>query len=101
MSVILGQEPTRKEVVLIVDDTPDNIALLTGLLKDKYRVIVATNGLRALEIVRTGLSPDLILLDVVMPTLDGYETCERLKSNPDTADIPVIFLTSRNEVNDE
>ena len=101
MSVILGQEPARKEVVLIVDDTPDNIALLTGLLKDKYRLIVATNGLRALEIVRAGLVPDLILLDVVMPKLDGYETCERLKSDLDTADIPVIFLTAKNEISDE
>lgn len=97
----LGQEPIRKEVILIVDDTPDNIALLTGLLKEKYRVIVATNGLRALEIVQNGLCPDLILLDVLMPTLDGYQTCERLKSNPDTVDIPVIFLTSKNEVSDE
>ena len=101
MSVILEQEPARKAVVLIVDDTPDNIALLTGLLKDKYRLIVATNGLRALEIVRAGLVPDLILLDVVMPKLDGYETCERLKSDLDTADIPVIFLTAKNEVSDE
>jgi putative two-component system response regulator len=97
----LGQGPTRKEVVLIVDDAPENIALLTGLLKDKYRVIVATNGLRALEIVQTGLCPDLILLDVVMPTLDGYQTCARLKSDPESVDIPVIFLTARNEVSDE
>jgi putative two-component system response regulator len=96
-----GQESIRKQVVLIVDDTPDNIALLTGLLKDKYRVIVATNGLRALEILGAGLLPDLILLDVVMPKLDGYETCERLKSDSDTADIPVIFLTAKNEVTDE
>jgi putative two-component system response regulator len=101
MSVVQDRETARKEVVLIVDDTPDNIALLTGLLKNKYRVIVATNGLRALEIVRATLVPDLILLDIVMPGLDGYQTCERLKTDPDTADIPIIFLTAKNEVGDE
>ncbi len=102
MSVIpQGSELARKEVILIVDDTPANVTLLTGLLKDKYRTIVATNGLRALEIIRTGPRPDLILLDVVMPGLDGYQTCERLKSDPETTDIPVIFLTSRDEVDDE
>jgi len=102
MNVIsLEQEPSRKDVVLIVDDTPNNIALLTGLLQEKYRVIVATNGLRALKIVRSGMLPDLVLLDILMPNLDGYETCKMLKADPATADIPIIFLTARNEATDE
>jgi len=90
-----------KQVVLIVDDTPDNITLLSALLKDNYRIKIATNGIKALHIAATSPAPDLILLDVMMPEMDGYETCRRLKENPMTADIPVIFLTAKSQVSDE
>lgn len=89
-----------KAVVLVVDDTPDNITLLSGLLKDSYKVKVALNGEKAIDIINKS-TPDIILLDVMMPVMDGYETCRVLKSNPKWKDIPVIFLTSKNEVEDE
>lgn len=94
-------EQELKQVVLIVDDTPDNITLLSALLKDIYKIKIATNGLKALQIAATQPSPDLILLDVMMPEMDGYETCRRLKANPVTADIPIIFLTAKSQVSDE
>ncbi|MBC3916346.1 two-component system response regulator [Undibacterium sp. CY18W] len=90
-----------KQVVLIVDDTPDNISLLSGLLKDQYKIKIATNGLKALQIASSLPGPDLILLDVMMPEMDGYETCRRLKADPATADIPIIFLTAKSQVQDE
>lgn len=90
-----------KQVVLIVDDTPDNITLLSALLKDKYKIKIATNGLKALHIASIDPSPDLILLDVMMPEMDGYETCRRLKDNPQTNQIPIIFLTAKSQVSDE
>ncbi len=90
-----------KQVILIVDDTPDNITLLSALLKDKYKIKIATNGLKALHIASIDPSPDLILLDVMMPEMDGYETCRRLKENPQTNQIPVIFLTAKSQVSDE
>lgn len=89
----------EKPTILIVDDTPDNIMLLSKLLKEKYNTKVATNGQAALQIANTGV--DLVLLDVMMPGMDGYETCRQLKANPATADIPVIFLTALSEVADE
>ena len=91
----------KKATILIVDDSPDSIALLSSLLKDSYRVKVAITGEKALEIVAGRDRVDLILLDIVMPGMDGYETCGRLKRNPDTAGIPVIFLTSKSEAIDE
>lgn len=93
----LAQKPT----ILLVDDTPDNIALLSALLKDRYRLKVATNGAKALQIASAVPHPDLILLDVMMPEMDGHEACRRLKAAPETAAIPVIFLTSRTEPEDE
>lgn len=96
-----GNEFDSKQVVLIVDDTPDNITLLSALLKDNYKIKIATNGVKALHIASTLPSPDLILLDVMMPEMDGYETCKRLKANPATAEIPVIFLTAKSQVSDE
>lgn len=90
-----------KQVILIVDDTPDNITLLSALLKDKYKIKIATNGLKALHIASIDPSPDLILLDVMMPEMDGYETCRRLKDNPQTNQIPIIFLTAKSQVSDE
>ncbi|MFZ6707712.1 response regulator [Undibacterium sp. TC9W] len=94
-------DQNAKQVVLIVDDTPDNISLLSGLLKDQYKIKIATNGLKALQIASSLPGPDLILLDVMMPEMDGYETCRRLKADPATADIPIIFLTAKSQVQDE
>ncbi|NIA56460.1 two-component system response regulator [Massilia sp. TW-1] len=90
-----------RPTILIVDDTPDNIMLLSRLLKDKYNTKVATNGTLALQIAQATPGLDLVLLDVMMPGLDGYETCRRLKANPATAGIPVIFLTAKNQAEDE
>ncbi|AIB15159.1 hypothetical protein ABAZ39_25020 (plasmid) [Azospirillum argentinense] len=87
--------PAGKATILIVDDTPDNLKLLSSLLKDSYRVKVANNGRKALEIAAAFPPPDLILLDVVMPEMDGYEVCAALKEAPGTRNIPVIFLTGR------
>lgn len=91
----------KKATVLIVDDTPDNVALMSSLLRGTYRVKAATDGEKALQIAASDDQPDLILLDIVMPGMDGYEVCRRLKQEPKTADIPVIFLTSRSEIEDE
>jgi Response regulator containing a CheY-like receiver domain and an HD-GYP domain len=91
----------KKATILIVDDTPDSIAVLSSILKAHYRVKVSTSGEKALGIAAGNPPPDLILLDVMMPGMDGYETCRRLKANPATADIPVIFLTAKNGEADE
>lgn len=96
----LEELESTKAVVLVVDDTPDNITLLSGLLKDLYKVKVALNGEKALAMI-TKNPPDIILLDVMMPVMDGYETCRIVKENSRWKDIPVIFLTSKNEVEDE
>jgi class 3 adenylate cyclase/AmiR/NasT family two-component response regulator len=87
--------------ILIVDDTPANIAAALSILKDQYRTKVATSGARALEHAGAADKPDLILLDVTMPDMDGYEVCARLKADPETAAIPVVFLTARTEAEDE
>jgi len=87
--------------LLVVDDSPQNIRILSMLLKDVYRVQTALHGDNALQIVFGDDPPDLILLDVMMPGIDGYEVCRRIKSHPGTADIPVIFVSSRSEVEDE
>ena len=87
--------------VLIVDDTPTNIGVISGVLKDLYRTKVATNGEKALVLATASEKPDLILLDVMMPGMDGYEVCRRLKDNPLTSDIPVIFLTAKTDIVDE
>ncbi|MCK9386903.1 MAG: response regulator [Sulfuritalea sp.] len=87
-------------LVLIVDDAPTNIQVLAETLRADYRVKVATSGQAALDIVDRD-RPDLILLDVMMAGMDGYEVCRRLKDNPDTQGIPVIFVTARSEAQDE
>jgi putative two-component system response regulator len=89
-----------RPVILVVDDTPDNITLLSGLLKEQYKVKVATNGEKGLLIAKTS-PPDLILLDIMLPGMDGYETCRRLKEDETLREIPVIFLTAKEEVEDE
>ena len=91
----------RKNTILVVDDSPENIDLLGNALSGDYEIKVALNGKKALKIAGTEKPPDLILLDVMMPGMDGYEVCRRLKSNAKTLDIPVIFVTSMSEVEDE
>ncbi len=87
--------------ILIVDDQPVNIQVLSNLLKDTYRIIVANNGAKALELAVSTEPPKLILLDITMPDMDGYEVCRRLKSNEETRGIPVIFVTGRSSTEDE
>jgi len=87
--------------VLIVDDAPVNIRMLVSALKDSYRVRVANGGLKALAIAGSQDPPDIILLDVKMPEIDGYEICRRLKQNPETMQIPIIFVTAQGSSQDE
>ena len=86
--------------ILVVDDTPANLSLLSGLLSPRWRVRLAPSGAKALALVRRQ-PPDLIVLDVMMPELDGYEVCRRLKADPATRDIPVLFLTALTQPEDE
>ena len=87
-------EGEKKPKVLIVDDTPENIQVLMGTLKDQYAIVAAINGEKALKMAVAEPRPDLILLDIMMPGMDGFEVCSRLKSDPETRDIPVIFLSA-------
>lgn len=91
----------NRTLILIVDDTPTNITVVSGVLKEEYRTKVATNGEKALALAAGPEKPDLILLDVTMPGMDGYEVCRRLKANPKTSEIPVIFLTAKTDSVDE
>src|SRR5271168_2362137 len=91
----------EKKIVLLVDDAPANIQIVNSILKDIYKIRIATSGAKALELVKVTPPPDLILLDVMMPEMDGYEVCTHLKLDPVTRDIPVIFLTGQTEVEDE
>ncbi len=86
--------------VLIVDDEPNNLQLLRQVLQHQYQLAFATDGVKALNIARK-LKPDIILLDIMMPEMDGYETCRQLKADSVTAQIPVIFVTALGEVGDE
>ncbi len=90
----------KKATVLVVDDLPENIDLLAGVLRDRYRVLAATGGRDAIEVSQRQI-PDLILLDVMMPDMDGHEVCRRLKSDPRTRAIPVLFVTAMAEQHDE
>ncbi len=92
---------TDKPTILVVDDTPDNLILMSSLLKSDYKVKIANGGEKALRIAASDSPPDLILLDIMMPDMDGYEVCQRLKHEPNTMNIPVIFLTAKNEMEDE
>ena len=89
------------KTVLLVDDEPANLQIVKSILKDTYKTRIATNGAKALELANQDPAPDLILLDVMMPEMDGYEVCSRLKSDDRTRDIPVIFLTGQTEIDDE
>lgn len=91
----------RKETILIVDDVPANLEILSSILAPEYIIMAVKSGRKALEIAQTTPNLDLILLDVVMPDLSGFDTCNLLKSDPRTMNIPVIFVTSQTEVIDE
>ena len=91
---------SEKQTVLAIDDMPANLKLLGEILKPEYRFLVATSGAQGLELA-TSKQPDLILLDVMMPEMDGYEVCRQLKANPLTQSIPVIFITALKEETDE
>jgi len=89
-----------KQTVLVVDDTPENIDVLVGILKEDYHVKAAINGKMALKIVHAS-HPDIILLDIMMPGIDGYEVCRLLKEDHTTRHIPVVFITAKIEISDE
>jgi len=94
-------DPTAKKLLLLVDDDSENIQIVHSILKDNYKIRVAMNGVKALELAKMEPLPDLILLDVMMPHMDGYEVCSHLKADSKTRDTPVIFLTGKTEVSDE
>ena len=96
----MNPEPQR-DTILIVDDSPTNIQLLGGAMMEHYDIMVATNGQEALDLAMSSSRPDLILLDVLMPGMDGYEVCRRLKADSWTRNIPVIFITAKSKEADE
>jgi putative two-component system response regulator len=98
---LLGEDPTPAATVLIVDDLPDNLAVLGEILLPHYRVLIASTGERALQIAGARPRPDLILLDVMMPHMDGYQVLARLRDDPETRDIPVVFVTAMDGQEDE
>ena len=100
MSNAESSDAGRRQTVLVVDDSSDNVEILVEILKDHFAVRVAGNGAQALEAVLKKPKPDVILLDIMMPGMDGYEVCRHLKSKAITADIPVIFLTAKNTEED-
>lgn len=89
-----------RQTILVVDDIPSNIHVLSRILRDDYEIYFATNGQTALELIQSRM-PDLVLLDIMMPEMDGYEVCARIKADPATANIPVIFISAKSEVEDE
>ena len=93
-------EATQRNVILAVDDAPENLDIVRALLASRYTVKAAVNGPMALKIAEKQ-RPDLILLDIEMPGMDGYEVCRRLKADPATSAIPVIFLTGESGVGSE
>jgi len=91
---------SMKQTILVVDDVPQNIHLLNGILSAEYRVLFATSGKEALKIA-ADTQPDIILLDVMMPEMNGYEVCKKLKDDAILKTIPVIFLTALNDIDNE
>ncbi len=94
-------DDSGKSKVLIVDDTPENIQVLMETLKDKYKIVTAINGQKALQMAAMDPVPDIILLDIMMPGLDGYQVCKKLKADDKTRNIPVIFVTAMTAEDDE
>jgi diguanylate cyclase (GGDEF)-like protein len=99
MKVPISNRQAGQSLILIVDDSPLNVQMLAGILSTEYNLALAANGAQALEIVAQS-RPDLILMDVMMPDLNGYEVCRRLKADPASAGVPVIFLTAKTESED-
>jgi PAS domain S-box-containing protein len=95
------QGSAKGQLVLVVDDSPEILSLIHTLLRDTYQVKSANNGKKGLQIAQSDPQPDLILLDIMMPGMDGYEVCIQLKQDPKTRDIPVIFLTAKSEIENE
>ena len=95
------EPPSNNSVILIVDDTPENVDVLAGVLREHYQIRVALNGPKALKIAQSDPAPALILLDVMMPEMDGYQVCFQLQADERTRRIPVIFVTAKSEVEDE
>lgn len=93
-------EAGPKNTVLVVDDSPDGLQILNEVLKRRYDVRLARSGEQALQAARQKPQPDAILLDIMMPGMDGYEVCSRLKANDTTRDIPVIFITAKTDIED-
>jgi CheY-like chemotaxis protein len=91
----------KRGTILIVDDERFNITVLKDLLDPYYDTMVAKNGKQALSRISSAELPDLVLLDIMMPELNGYEVCEHLKNDPRTTDIPIIFISAMNQVGDE
>ena len=101
VSIVPHDGGDRQKAILIVDDVPEHIHELLEALKDEYRILVACNGSQALEIIQGTSPPDLVLLDVVMPSMDGYEVCRRIKATAVGSRIPVIFVTVVDEIRDK
>ena len=101
LSPLKNSASVERPRILIVDDMPENLAILLDALKDDFAVVAARTGSKALQLAMTLPAPDLVLLDIVMPEMDGYQVCSRLKEMDETCDIPVIFLTSLEEKESE
>ena len=91
---------SEPKTIMVVDDTETNIDILVDLLADDYEIMVAMSGEECLETVEVQI-PDIFLLDIMMPGMDGYELCRRLKSSPETKAVPVIFITAKGEIDDK
>ncbi|MBU2099221.1 MAG: response regulator [Gammaproteobacteria bacterium] len=89
-----SEKPVERATILVVDDTPDNLQLLAGLFEDEYRVKLANNGEKALQICQSDSPPDLLLLDIMMPGMDGFDVAKALRSHPSSENIPIIFVTA-------
>lgn len=98
---IQANQQVKQPIILIVDDVSENLDVLRGALESEYRVRPAPNGQIALRAANVSPHPDLVLLDIMMPEMDGYEVCRRLKAKEETRDIPVIFVTAKKEEDDE
>jgi putative two-component system response regulator len=97
----MGTSSKKLKRILVVDDEPQNIAVVHGILKPRYTIVAATDGKRAVALAKALPAPDLIMLDINMPGMDGYETLRCLKADPETSGIPVVFMTARGEVDDK